>query len=193
MQKVRELGGKSYSYASDYDIITKLKHFADENNICILIVHHTRKQLSDDSFDSISGTNGLLGASGGAFVMQKGKRVSNSATLDISGRDYQDQRLNLRFNREFCLWELDSVENDVTEDPPNPILEKIAKIFTDGKNEWEGTATELLEEIGITELQPNSFVRKLNVNLEGLLNEYNIQVISNIKGKGRVLTLILLK
>lgn len=54
-------GGDNYSYANDYEIITKLKQFADSYGICILLVHHTRKQGSDDKFDMISGTTGLLG------------------------------------------------------------------------------------------------------------------------------------
>ena len=32
----------------------------------MLIVHHTRKLQSEDCFDMISGTNGLLGAADGA-------------------------------------------------------------------------------------------------------------------------------
>ncbi len=34
LQKVRELGGDNYSYANDYQIITRLKHFADTYGIC---------------------------------------------------------------------------------------------------------------------------------------------------------------
>ena len=30
LQKVREVGGDKFSYASDYDIVTKLKAFSDE-------------------------------------------------------------------------------------------------------------------------------------------------------------------
>ena len=60
LQKVREVGGDNYSYANDYEVITRLKQFADSYGICILIVHHTRKQGSDDKFDMISGTTGLL-------------------------------------------------------------------------------------------------------------------------------------
>ena len=33
LQKVREMGGENYSYANDYQIITKLKRFADNNGI----------------------------------------------------------------------------------------------------------------------------------------------------------------
>lgn len=68
LQKVREVGGDNYSYANDYEIITRLKQFADSYGICLLLVHHTRKQGSDDKFDMISGTTGLLGAADGAFL-----------------------------------------------------------------------------------------------------------------------------
>lgn len=61
--------------------------------ICLMVVHHTRKQKADDAFDMISGTNGLMGATDGAFLLQKEKRTSNTATLEVSGRDQQDQRL----------------------------------------------------------------------------------------------------
>ena len=44
MQKIREVGGEAYSYASDYEIIGKIKQFADQHGICVLTVHHTRKQ-----------------------------------------------------------------------------------------------------------------------------------------------------
>lgn len=92
LQKVREIGGDKFSYANDYDIVTKLKKFSDEHGICLLVVHHTRKMESSDSFDMISGTNGLLGASDGAFIMQKEKRTENKAVLEVAGRDQQDQR-----------------------------------------------------------------------------------------------------
>ncbi len=95
LQKIREAQGETYSYANDYELIGKLKRFADENVVCVLVVHHTRKQQADDKFDRISGTNGLLGAADGALILEKEKRTSNAATLDISSRDEQGQRLYL--------------------------------------------------------------------------------------------------
>ena len=70
LQKVREVGGDTYSYANDYEIISKLKKFADNHGICVLIVHHTRKQPAGDNFEMISGTTGLLGCADGALLMQ---------------------------------------------------------------------------------------------------------------------------
>ena len=106
LQKVREVGGDRYSYASDYEIVTRLKAFSDKYGICLLVVHHTRKLESDDSFDMISGTNGLLGAADGAFIMQKKKRTDNTAVMDIVGRDQPDQELTIEFDREQCVWEI---------------------------------------------------------------------------------------
>ena len=62
LQKIREIGSDKYNYANDYEIVGRLKAFSDRHNLCMLIVHHTRKMESEDSFDMISGTNGLLGA-----------------------------------------------------------------------------------------------------------------------------------
>ena len=104
LQKIREVRGDRYSYSSDYDIVNKLKQFSDKHNVCILVVHHTRKLQSEDSFEMISGTNGLLGAADGAFIMQKKKRIDNIAILDIAGRDQPDQKLTLEFDREHCIW-----------------------------------------------------------------------------------------
>ena len=58
--------------------MARLKSFADAHGLCILLVHHTRKQTADDKFDMISGTSGLLGAADGAFLLQKEKRTGNA-------------------------------------------------------------------------------------------------------------------
>ena len=113
LQKVREAGGDNYSYASDYQIIAVLKALAARHGVCLLLVHHTRKQNADDKFDMISGTNGLLGAADGAFLLTKEKRTSNNATLDVSGRDQQDQRLFLTRNTDTLAWQLDKVETEL--------------------------------------------------------------------------------
>lgn len=93
---MREVGGDNYSYANNYQIITRLKALAGSYGICLLLVHHTRKQQSDDKFDMISGTTGLLGAADGAFLLTKEKRTGNAACLDVSGRDQFSAVPNIR-------------------------------------------------------------------------------------------------
>ena len=52
LQKVREVSGDKFSYANDYEIVAKLKEFSDLHGICLLVVHHTRKMESSDTFDT---------------------------------------------------------------------------------------------------------------------------------------------
>ena len=127
LQKVREVSGDSYSYANDYEIITRLKKFADSCGICLLLVHHTRKQNADDKFDMISGTNGLLGAADGGFILRKEKRTSNAATLEVSGRDQPDQKIYLNRNPETLVWGLEKTETELWKQPPDPLLKTIAE------------------------------------------------------------------
>ncbi|MGL5272155.1 MAG: AAA family ATPase [Phocaeicola sp.] len=175
LKKIRDKETEQYSYSNDYDIVDKLKNFTDKYNICLLIVHHTRKQNSEDAFDTISGSNGLMGAADGAFIMQKLKRVEGKATLDITGRDQQDQKLHLQFNQDNFIWDLIKAENKIITSPPDPLLEKIALILSPLEPNWTGTATELLSVLKDVDLPPNALTRKLNVSVERLLNEYHIR------------------
>lgn len=174
LQKVREVGGDNYSYANDYQIITRLKALADSYGICLLLVHHTRKQQSDDKFDMISGTNGLLGAADGAFLLTKEKRTDNAACLDVSGRDQPDQRLHLFRNEETLAWELERVETELWKAPPEPLLEQVSAFLSSAGKDWAGTPTELSALLSV-DMKPNALTRRLNVNAGRLLNEYGIR------------------
>ena len=190
LQKVREAGGDKYSYANDYEVVGKLKRLADDCGICLLLVHHTRKQQADDKFDMISGTNGLLGAADGAFLLQKEKRTDGSAILDVAGRDQQEQRLYLTKDKERLVWELDRTETELWVEPPDPVLEAIAAFVTTDKPTWSGTATELVTALGV-DLKPNTLTMRLNVNAGRLLNEHGIRYENSRSHAGRKITLVL--
>ncbi|MCR1908800.1 helicase RepA family protein [Flavonifractor plautii] len=191
LQKVREAGGDKYSYANDYEVVGKLKRLADDCGICLLLVHHTRKQQADDKFDMISGTNGLLGAADGAFLLQKEKRTDGSAILDVAGRDQQEQRLYLIKDRERLVWELERTETELWVEPPDPVLEAIAAFVTTDKPTWSGTATELVTALGV-DLKPNTLTMRLNVNAGRLLNEHGIRYENSRSHAGRKITLKLI-
>ena len=189
LQKVREVSS-DYSYSNDYEIISSLKKFADNNKICMILVHHTRKQKSDDSFDMISGTNGLLGAADGAFVLQKEKRTANAATLEISGRDQQDQKLYLNRNPDNLIWELERTETELWKEPPEPLLQVISQKFSESSPAWQGSPTELVSWLGV-DMKPNALSLKLNINAARLFNEYGIRYSNRHTHSGRVITLYL--
>lgn len=189
LQKVREVGGDRYSYASDYEIVTKLKAFSDKYGICLLVVHHTRKMEAEDSFDMISGTNGLLGAADGAFILQKKKRTDNTAILDVVGRDQPDQELTLEFNRERCLWMFQKAETELWKQPPDPLLEAVSRLLSQDAPEWNGSPTELLAKLPDVGVQANVLTRKLNVSADRLYNDYGIRYESKRTHEGRSVSL----
>ena len=181
MQKIREVGGEAYSYASDYEIIGRIKQFADQHGICVLTVHHTRKQQADDSFETISGTTGLLGCADGSLLMQKKKRTELDATIKVVGRDQPDQILYLKKDPQTQIWNLERMENELYKEQPDPVLETIAKLV---KEPWSGSPTELVSFLQI-DMLPNTLTKHLNVNSGRLLLEHNIQYTNSRIHAGR--------
>ena len=191
LQRVRPAGSDRYSYASDYEIITGLSNLAAKLGICLLIVHHTRKQQADDKFDMISGTNGLLGAADGAFILEKDKRTEKVATLEITGRDQQEQRLHLEHDPETLLWTLQRAETQLWVQPPEPVLQMVADFITAENPSWCGSPTDLALVLGI-DMKPNQLSTKLNVNAQRLFNDYNIRYQNSRSHAGRRISLQLI-
>lgn len=172
LQKIRGLSNESVSYSRDYEVITQLKNLSDANSLCILIVHHTRKQESDDCFEKISGTNGLMGSADGAMIMTR-RRGEMNAALQITGRDQQEQIIKLDQDPETLLWKYRESETDLWEEPPDPIVEKVCQFIATEKI-WYGTATELIAAIGLNQLAPNALSRKLNTKGGPMFREKKI-------------------
>ena len=153
--------GTAYSYGSDYKDIRPFKLFTDAYDLALILVHHTNKKLDEGNpFNQISGTNGLLGAADGGFVLcaEQDKRF-----LHCIGQDLPMQHYELRFDRETCLWELIRACKSAAELVPEPLLDVIDAVVED---QWQGTTSELLKAVQkITPdiaLQPNSLTRRLN-------------------------------
>lgn len=184
MQKIREVGGKAYSYASDYEIIGRLKQFADTHCICILTVHHTRKQPAGDAFEMISGTTGLLGCADGSLLMQKKKRTALDAAIDVVGRDQQDQILYLTKDPETQIWNLERTENELHREPPDPVLEAVTKLVSPEQREWTGSPSELAEVVNVG-MAANALTKYLNVKSGRLLEEYHVGYENKARHSGR--------
>ena len=142
----------------------QLQEFMKQHTETRLIIIDTLQKIRE-----VGGDN--FGAADGAFLLQKEKRTGNAATLEISGRGQQGQKLYLIRNTETLLWELEKAETELWKGPTGPLLERIAEIFSSGNKTWEGTPTELCGYLGV-DMQANALTRKLNVNAGRLLNEY---------------------
>ena len=178
----------TYGYQSDYEEIRPFKEFTDIHDVAPILVHHTRKNTeSENSFDRISSTNGLLGAADGAFLLYREK---GRVILDQTGKDLPGQRMILDFDPQRCLWTVVSREAEIAE-PPEPLLDLIDQVIGGG---WQGTATELLERL--RRLDPelpyraNTLTRKLNALTRRLKEEKGIEYWKSRRPESRQLTFL---
>ena len=192
LQKVRDTkggAGKTGMYGNDYDDISSIKKIADEYNIVILLVHHLRKlKDSDDPFNEVSGSTGIIGAADTNYVFKR-KRSTNAATLLVSGRDMEYQELTLQFNN--LVWEM--VERKNSEDIHKAELPKFlfrVVDFMENRAEWVGTATELLAEMKETETTPNVVTKYLGQFSCEVLEPVGIEYRTKRTGKSRLIKLI---
>ena len=107
LQKIRELGSEKAGYAGDYNAMTRLKGIADRFGVTLLAIHHTRKAKSNDPFQMVSGTTGLMGCADNTFVMLKDNRAENRTKLFGTGRDIRDKEFSLCFQKSPMDWVLE--------------------------------------------------------------------------------------
>ena len=185
LKKIRPGDDETYSYARDYADMTQLKQIADDNDICLLLVHHTRKKEDEsDAFNTVSGTNGLTGAADGSFIFAKKRRTDSDAILQFTGRDVQDQMFYLSRNRETLIWELDRVEVEDFTLPPDPVLIAVSQIVTAAAPQWSGSPTELAAAL-CEDISPIALTKHLNVNAGRLQKEYSIRYRRKTLHEGR--------
>ncbi len=103
--KVRGTSTSSSAYDADYEAMGRLKRLADEHDVALLVVHHTRKQAAEDFLSTVSGTNGIAGAADTLLLLSRG-RTSADATLQITGRDVEEAEHALQFDSGRGLWTL---------------------------------------------------------------------------------------
>ena len=145
LQKVRT-ASKDNAYASDYGDISLIKDFADRHSLAVIVVHHIRKQNDSDVFNKVSGTTGLTGSADATFVLEKEKRASDTAKLYVTGRDTPYQEYTLRVRD--CRWELveRKTQEQLAKETIPDVLFRLVDFMRD-KEEWIGTATELIPPI----------------------------------------------
>ena len=101
--RTRPSGNGGSLYSEDYEALGQLKSIADEYGVGLLVVHHTRKQTSDDPVDSPSGSTGNTGAIDTLLVLRR-ERGEADASLFITGRDIEEQEIALQMDKRTMRW-----------------------------------------------------------------------------------------
>lgn len=137
------------AYESDTRQYGELQMWAGRHKIAVIVVHHLRKTKdNDDWFDKINGSNGLVGAAD-AVLGLGGKRGEQVSKLMVSGRDIDgDYNMAIRFDG--GRWILESSDSDTYEADREYMEDSLVRgIFTFmyDRYEWQGTVTQLLDDI----------------------------------------------
>lgn len=162
LQKVRVASGDSV-YAADYQDVGLLKSFADKHGICVLLVHHTRK-MGDDAniFNTISGSNGIIGAADECLMLTKDAMFDDKATLSVTGRDVDLAEYKLAFRD--CRWHLigQTSREELREREVPGCVMSVLDFMATRPGAWEGTATQLIEDAGLVDATPAVLAKRLN-------------------------------
>ena len=133
------------TYANDYRDLSVLKRLADKHGIAILLIHHLRKEKSEDVFHRISGTTAISGAVDSSFTLVEERRGSSRAKLTCIGRDIEFRELELERNGD-NVWELISDSKSQPELLEDRIVVLLSVLLKD-QREFIGTPTELSQKI----------------------------------------------
>jgi hypothetical protein len=107
LAKVRPIRKKKAADDYEYEMALggALQALAQQYQIGLLGILHTKKVECDDPIDEIIGNTGIAGAADSLMVLRRGRGKADG-TLYIAGRDLEEQELALRFHSEDCQWEL---------------------------------------------------------------------------------------
>ncbi|MBS4035867.1 MAG: AAA family ATPase [Ignavibacterium sp.] len=89
------------SFQDEYDFMAELQNIALQNQLCILLIHHTRKSEADSVFDEIVGTSGITAAPDTLLIL---KKHSNGYILHVTGRDVKEENYLLTQDEETHRW-----------------------------------------------------------------------------------------
>lgn len=122
-------------YSKVYTQLSKVSHFARENNIHVMLVHHSNKGNSNNT-NQILGSTGFFGVSDGAFLLSRNGRIGTlqsnlryGDSLEPSEFEY-DQNKNLIYKGVKSASQDALVMNEILEflkDNQNSTIEDIAR------------------------------------------------------------------
>lgn len=190
--------GRENAYEADTRMLGEAQRFALDHGLSLLMVHHLRKTIGGfkepDVYERVSGSTGITGVCDAVMVLDA-PRGQTQAQLYLDGRDIPPQQLALQFDN--GVWTLLSedgakwAEWQRYEDSPLP---GAVRKLMDGRESWEGTATELSRALekasdGACEVGPREVTRELLGLQKPLREQEGVSVSVRIKD-GRRLALL---
>lgn len=115
----------STSYLKDYQLLSNMQEIANEESICIMFVHHTRKAKANYVIDELLGSRGVTAKADTLIVMNQIE--NNKASLDFVGRNIPNSKYIIDCDPNTLEWQISDEQNiylDLT-----PERQDILKVF----------------------------------------------------------------
>lgn len=150
------------SYSAEYGELAGLRDLANKLGICIMLVMHMRKSRDRDPLNNIYGGGGFVASADAILMLTEERRGSGTGTILCTGREIESVEIAVRFDKESMRWCVirDPATNNNGE---NKTLAAVY-IYIRKKKHFEGSATELIEELkSVTSdvFYPNRITRDL--------------------------------
>jgi RecA-family ATPase len=91
------------SYKDDYEFMFNLQKMALDYQVGILLIHHTRKLISENVFDEVVGSTGVTASPDTIMMLRKSR---GKVALHITGRDIKESNFEVRFDEDSYHWEI---------------------------------------------------------------------------------------
>ena len=159
LQKIRKTRGvkeDGNTYASDYAELGALKEFADDNDLGIICVHHTRKMIDEiDPFANILGSTAVQGVVDTMIVINN--RKQDQIMMYYKGRDVENSSKVIELDDSTkggtYLWSVVGTAEEQEklrekrEYDNNPLVITIKELLKNNPSGWSGTATDIVNAI----------------------------------------------
>ena len=145
LQKIRSESKSNNAYSHDYKELSMIKKLADEKGLCIILIHHLKKGMTNDPFEKVSGTNGITGTVDTTFVLDKKNRNDDETYMSVVGRDVEYNEYILKFDKDTCKWSMISTVDKYQEQCQkddyynNTLVDTIKTLVNENNGSWTGT------------------------------------------------------
>jgi RecA-family ATPase len=83
------------AYYWEYDLLSRIKTFAQDRNAAVLLLHHENKGGQADRIDRVSGTGAMTGVPDSIMILER--TALDTGTLYITGREVEQKEMLMRF------------------------------------------------------------------------------------------------
>jgi hypothetical protein len=188
---------RQYDYCIDRKNLNKFRDVIGNRIITLLLVHHNRKEWSDNPTQMVAGTQGLTSATDGNLVFQYNPKTK-IIKLTYSFRNFNSGEVDLKSKEDDIHFEIAGDNSELLR-KDTPLTLSIKKLITN-RNSWSGSATELQKLLGgdCSEISINALGKELRKSAEDLFQMHRITLTTKKKStklpdgaykSGRLITL----